>query len=113
MTIGPKETDRRTESVFYSLSSEMREAILQEIYEGQQVEHLYQEAEQRKWKQEIRSTAPQILAVLRQHIPNPQIQEVEDFMSVPFGRECLGDLLNPKPKAEDYPEDPEGEMIAF
>jgi hypothetical protein len=73
---------------------------LTEIDEHECVEHLYRQVEQREWAQKMRSTAPQILAVLRQYIPNPQIQEVEEFILCRYGRECLGHLLNSEPEAQ-------------
>jgi hypothetical protein len=72
MTVDPKETNHGTDSIFYSLSPEMREAILTEIDDCESVEHLYRQMEQREWEQKMRSTAPQSAAAVHAAPADPR-----------------------------------------
>jgi hypothetical protein len=58
-------------------------------YDWQMARFAHQE-----WREEQRDKAPQILALLRQHIPTPEIREVEEFLSYEYGSNCLQRLLN-------------------
>jgi hypothetical protein len=47
----------------------------------------------RAWEEEQRAKAPEILALLRRHVPGERWQEVEEFLSGGYGRDCLGEAI--------------------
>ena len=56
---------------------------------------MYWQAEIDDWKQQQREKAPEILALLRKHLPADRIQEVEEFLSNLYGCKCLHEALRP------------------
>jgi hypothetical protein len=63
------------------------------VQEADEVEFLDRQAEQRDWEREQRAKAPEVLALLRRHIPADRLPELEDFLSTRFGCDCLRDAL--------------------
>ena len=69
------------------------EEIRDRVRQADEVEFLYHQAEERRWRAEQRAKAPEILALLRQHIPGDRMGEVEEFLSTGYGCECLRGLV--------------------
>ena len=63
------------------------------VEEADNVEFVYRKAEQRVWKRAQLAKAPEVLALLRRHMPAGHLQEVEEFLSNGFGSDCLRDEL--------------------
>jgi hypothetical protein len=68
---------------------EMRDIVRQADY----VEFHYRQNEQQAWEREQRAKAPEVLAMLRRHVPPDLFPELERFLSTRFGSDCLRDAL--------------------
>ena len=54
---------------------------------------LDQEYRQRARAEDLRAKSPAILDLLRRHLPTETQQEVEGYLSIPYGSDCLCELL--------------------
>ena len=78
---------------FARLSPARREALDAPVEEVHQADFYYRQLERREWAEAQRARAPEVLALLRAHVPAERWPEVEEFLSTGYGRDCLGDIL--------------------
>jgi hypothetical protein len=61
--------------------------------EADDADWLYRQHELQEWKQAQHEKAPEILSMLRQHLPAERLREVEKFLSTSYGCDCLYEAL--------------------
>jgi ABC-type dipeptide/oligopeptide/nickel transport system ATPase component len=69
------------------------EEMAEIVDQAREAAFLDQEYRQREWAEEQRAKAPEILDLLRRHLPTETQQEVEGYLSSPYGSDCLCELL--------------------
>lgn len=70
-----------------------RDQANREYDDQRDVEWLYREAERKEWERKQRAKAPEVLALLRAHIPADRRTEVDEFLLYSYGAKCLRDVL--------------------
>ena len=63
------------------------------VADADEVDFIYRQHEQRAWEKEQRAKAPEVVALLRRHIPADRLPEIEDYLSCGFGRDYLGQAI--------------------
>jgi hypothetical protein len=62
-------------------------------WQQDELDFLCWEAEQREWREEQDAKVPEIVALLRRHLPAERLREIEEFLAVPYCRDQLGEAL--------------------
>lgn len=76
---------------------EKQEMTLEEmrkiVDDADYIDFLGRQVKLRDWEREQRAKAPEVLALLRRHIPAHRLPEIEDYLSRGFGRDCLAEAI--------------------